>query len=177
MALRILGFLREKRATAAIEFALIVPVLLLLIAGIAEFGGIFQVYNAVNRLASQYAIAWADCVDSPTPCSVELATYTPPLYAIQNIFPQLSNFTTRGSLRMFQIHMSGSTPVIDYQYPLAVSLTTAETALAQSTFTDGQSGVIVTASYTYTPVYFPTIMNSILAGHFTPTYTVAQLKS
>jgi len=206
MLKNIIRFFRAARATAAIEFALVAPVLLLLIAGVVEFGNIFQVYNSVNRLASQYAIAWADCSDTSTSgsstglCSSagELANYTP-ANAITNIFPQLRNFSSQGNLRMFQISMTAAVPVIAtpstspsgvYQYPATATLSAAEIAAAQTLCPQPVSastcpsdptkpviGVIVTASYTYTPLYFPTIMNSILLGHFTPTYTVAQLKS
>jgi Flp pilus assembly protein TadG len=192
----IFHFFRGTRATAATEFALIAPILLILIAGVVEFGNIFQVYNSVNRLASQYAIAWADCADSSGSCSSagELANYTP-ANAIANIFPQLQNFSGKGQLRMFQVSMAAAVPVITtpsilppgvYEYPTVAVLSATEIAASQtflcpqpvsaSTCT-GQSGVIVTASYTYTPLYFPTLMTSILNGHFTPTYTVAQLMS
>jgi Flp pilus assembly protein TadG len=181
-----LWLFRCERATAAMEFALIAPVLILLIAGVVEFGNIFQVYNAVNRLASQYAIAWADCDDKSGACSSsgELLNYTPAI-AVTNIFPQLRNFSSQGQLRMFQISMSAAAPVITYVYPTTAVLSTAEIAAAQtlcpqpvSTSTcTGQTGVIVTATYNYTPSYFTTLMTPILQGRLTPTYTVAQLKS
>jgi Flp pilus assembly protein TadG len=195
MLKNIIRFFRAARATAAIEFALISPVILLLIAGVVEFGNIFQIYTSVNRLASQYAIAWADCSDTSGSCSSagELANYTS-TNTITNIFPQLSNFSSQGQLRMFQVAMTAGVPAIAtpssspagvYEYPAVAVLSAAEIAASQnlcpqpvsaSTCT-GQSGVIVTASYSYTPFYFPTLMNQFLQGHITPSYTVAQLKS
>jgi Flp pilus assembly protein TadG len=165
----------SKRATAGTEFALIAPILLLFAGGIVEFGRVFVVYEAVNQLATQYAIAWADCSDTPAgTCSTELSTYTA-ANAITNIAPQLQSANL--SLKMFQILMSGTTPTIVYSYPGGASLTTAQIAVAQSTFSNGQSGVIVSATYTHSLAFFPTLMTPFLGAHLTPAYTIAQLKS
>jgi Flp pilus assembly protein TadG len=165
---------RAERATAAIEFALIVPVLLLLMAGIFEFGRAFQVYEAVNRLVAQYAIAWADCSDTPVgTCSTELSAYTAG-NAIANIAPQLKSANL--TLQMFQISMSGTTPTVVYAYPAGGSMSAAQIAAAKAAFTNGQSAVVVSATYTHSLI-FATLMTSFLSNYLTPTYTVVQLKS
>jgi Flp pilus assembly protein TadG len=170
-------WLRSRRATAGIEFALIAPVLILFTGGIVEFGRIALVYETVNRLATQYAIAWADCSDTPQgTCSTEISNYTA-ANAIANIAPQLQNPSVNLSLQMFQVQMSGTTPTVVYAYPSGASLSTSQTALAQATFTNGQSGVIVTAQYTHSLIYFQSLMTQFLSTKLTPTYTVAQLKS
>jgi len=188
-----------EQATAAIEFALVVPILLLLIGGVVEFGSLFKVYNAVNRLASQYAIAWADCTDTSGSCSSAAGTGELPNYTsattITNLFPQLQNFASNGQLRMFQVSMAASIPVITtpnaspigyYEYPTVAVLSASEITAAQTFICPqpvsaatctGQSGVIVTASYTYNLSYFPAVMTKLIGSVFTPTYTVAQLKS
>lgn len=61
---RIGGLFRANAGTAAIEFAFIVPIMLMLFAGVVEIGRAFQVYNAVDRLATQYAITWSDCSEA-----------------------------------------------------------------------------------------------------------------
>ena len=58
-------FLRSRAATAAVEFAILVPVMLGMAGGGFELDRAFQVYNAANRLATQYAFVWSDCPDSP----------------------------------------------------------------------------------------------------------------
>jgi Flp pilus assembly protein TadG len=165
----------SRRAAAASEFALILPVILLMFAAIVEFGAIFQVYAAVNRVATQFAIAWADCSDSPAgTCQTELNTYTAS-YTIANIAPQLT--ATSLTLTMFEVQMSGTTPTVVYAYPSGATMSAAQTVAAQTSFSSGQTGVVVTASYVHTLQFFTTLMTPFLGGNLTPTYTVAQLKS
>ncbi len=181
--------MHAHQAVAAIEFALISPILLLFIGGVVEFGRAFQVFEAVNRLATQYAIAYADCSDAPTgTCSIELANYTNQ-NAVHNIAPQL-NYSNL-SLQMFQVSMSTQTPyAVSLTYGSGGNLTPAQTAAVQTALTaaansafnnnSGQatvSGVIVTATYSHSLVYFPTLMASFFSNYLTPVYTVVQLKS
>lgn len=181
-------WVHDHQAVAALEFALISPVLLLLIAGVVEFGRAFQVYEAVNQLTSQYAIAFADCNDYGDPCSTELATYTN-ANAVKNIFPQLvySNL----SLQVFQVLMNTSTPyAVSVTYPSGGTLTSAQTTAVQTALTAAAQsalayennqpsicGVIVTASYTHSLAYFPTLMTPLLGSYLTPSSTVVQLKT
>ena len=167
-----LGFLASQRASAGIEFALTVPVLLLFAAGTVEFGRAFQAYNAANRLATQYAISWSDC--SGTACQTELG-YFSDSYAIRNIVPQLN--TTNLTLTMFQVSMSGTTPGITYSYPSGGSLTSSQVSAAQAAFSDTQSGVVVSVTYTHTLAFFQKMMTSFLSSYLTVSYTVTQLKS
>jgi Flp pilus assembly protein TadG len=172
---RLRKFSASKRAAAAVEFALIVPVVVFLFGAIVEYGRIFRVYAATNRLATQFAIAWADCSDSPAgTCKTELNAYSAS-YTIANIAPQLTPASL--TLTMFQIQMSGTTPTIVYSYPAAATLTAAQTTLAQANFASGQTGVIVYASYAHSLDFFNTLLTPLLGSYLTPSYTVAQLKS
>jgi len=165
----------SRNAAAASEFALILPIIVLMFAAIVEFGAIFQVYAAVNRVATQFAIAWADCSDSPAgTCQTELNTYTA-ASTIANFAPQLT--ASKLTLTMFEVTMSGTTPTIVYAYPSAATLNAGQTLAAQASFSSGQTGVVVTASYTHTLQFFSTLMTPFLGANLTPTYTVAQLKS
>jgi len=165
----------SRRGTALTEFAIILPVVIFMFAGIIEFGRIFQVYAALNRLATQYSIAWADCSDDPAgTCDTELGEYTSS-YTIANFAPQLNAGSL--TLTMFQVQMSGSTPTVVYAYPSGATLTAAQTSAASSTFASGQTGVIVTASYTHSLIFFNQLMTPLLGGVLNPTYTVVQLKS
>jgi len=166
---------RSRSGTAMAEFAIILPIVVFMMAGVVEFGRIFQVYAALNRLATQYAIAWADCSDDPAgTCQTELGNYSSS-YSIGNVAPQLS--ASALSLTMFEVQMSGSTPTVVYAYPSGGSLTAAQTAAATSAFASGQNGVIVTASYAHTLIFFSSLMTPLLSGVLNPTYTVVQLKS
>jgi Flp pilus assembly protein TadG len=172
MKLRI--FRRSVSGTAAIEFAFIAPILLLMFAAIVEVGGVFQVYNSVNRLATQYAITWSDCSDLPVgTCNTEMSSF-----ASGNLSANLVPRLTAGALtlRMFQVNMSGTTPTVTYAYPAGSTLTAAEISAAQGVLTTGQAGVVVTATYAHTLQYFPTLMSSYLSPALTASFTATQLK-
>jgi Flp pilus assembly protein TadG len=120
------NFRRSTTASAAVEFAFIFPIMLSMFAGVVEVGKLFQVYDATNRLASQYAIVYADCLQAGT-CSSEPALLGTTA-AIANIVPQLQ--TSQLSLSIFQVSMSGTTPVVVYSFPSGATLTASQTAAA-----------------------------------------------
>lgn len=176
----------DRRGTSAMEFALIAPLLLLFTGGIVELGGAYQKYVAVNRLATRYAIAWADCSDQPsgqcglTPTSgvtsPELALYTSS-FTEQNIAPQLQPVSGIG-LRMMQISFSaGGSATTTYAYPSGTTPTAAELTIAHAVVANSQTGVVVTASYSYAPMFFSTLMKPFFGNGLVFSYTVAQLKS
>ena len=69
---------RQRRPTRPSSLRSSFPLMLMFMAGIVEFGRAFQVYSAVNRLATRYAVSWADCSDKTAgTCSSEMATYSP----------------------------------------------------------------------------------------------------
>lgn len=168
-------FLTSRSANAAVEFALIVPVMLLFLGGTVEFGRAYQAYAAVNRLAAGYASSWSDCSDTPVgTCATELALYTSST-TMRNIVPQL---TAPIGLRMMQFTMPlvGSTVVPTYATPAGTTPTTAEFAIAQSAIAPGQTGVVVTVSYTHSLTLFGPLIGPYLGTTRAISYTVAQLK-
>jgi Flp pilus assembly protein TadG len=170
-------FARATHANAATEFALVLPVMLTFAAGATEFGRAYQVYDASNKLATQYAIAFADCSDNPAgTCGTEAAMLAAS-NSIANVAPQLIVANT--SLQLFEVQMSGTTPTVVYAagYPSTPSgLTAAQSAAASAAFSSGQTGVVVTVSYVHSLVYFPALMAPLLGGNLNPTYTITQLK-
>ncbi|MBG0808750.1 pilus assembly protein [Methylosinus sp. H3A] len=165
----------DRRGSAAVEFALLTPVIILMIAGVAEFGRIYVVFSAVNKIAAQYAISWADCSDSPAgTCSTEMSLYTPS-YALGNIAPQIK--ASGLTLQMFQVTMGATSPTVVYAYPTGSSLSTAQTNLIKATFSNGQSAVLVTATYAHSLAFFPKSTTALLGGLLTPSYSAVQLKS
>ena len=168
-------FRRNPEGVAAVEFALIAPIMLVMGAGVLELGWAFQSQCAVNRLASQYAIVWADCSDLPAgTCSTEMGVLAN-ANTVGNIVPQLNNGTR--SLQMFQVTMNGSTPSVTYAYPSGATLSAAQSAAASSTLSNGQVGVIVTVSYTHKIMFFGGVLNGIVPATIPMTYTIAQLKA
>ena len=174
MAVVFRRFMGHRGANAAIEFALVLPVMLMFMAGIVEIGRAFQVYSSVDRLATRYAVAWADCSDTPTgTCQTEMASYTSS-YAMKNMVPQLTNTIT---LRMLEVSIASGVATVIYATPAGATLTTAELATAQTAIANGQTGVVVTVNYTHTLVFFARLMAPFLGPSRSIVYTVAQLKS
>jgi Flp pilus assembly protein TadG len=170
---RIRRFLRDRAGTAAVEFAIIVPVMVLMAAGSVEIGHAFQAYDAVNRLATQYAFTWSDCSDSPTgTCLTDLNLYTTSS-SLANIAPQL--ITSSISLRMFRVTVVGSSVNVVYAYPTGQTLTTAETTAATSVIANGASGVVVSVSYVYHLVAFSTLLSPVIGSSFPMAFTVVQI--
>ena len=168
------GFGASRSGSAAVEFAFIAPVLILLGAGVFELTRAFQARGAIDKLASQYAITYADCVDSPAgACNTELSSFDAAA-SLKNLEPLLVHPIT---LQMFQVVMNNSTPQVTYAYPSGGSLTSAQSTAASNVLTSGQTGVVVTVSYTYTLDIFPGVLNGIVPSSIPMSYTVAQLKA
>jgi Flp pilus assembly protein TadG len=179
---------RDGGGTAAAEFGLLLPVILLIVAGIVEIGRIYQVYAATNRLATQYAVAWANCTESSTDtggvCSTELPNYTN-ASAIANIAPQLTLANLTLTMAEFTVSQSGTATVIysgGYPSANAAQLTDATTRAASAfTLYPGPAAVqyvvVVEASYRHSLSFFASVMSSILSGVLTPSVTAIQLKS
>lgn len=168
-------FLRSARGSAAVEFAFIAPIVIVILGGLYEVGHAFQTLTAVNALASQYAISWSDCSDNPAgTCNTEIGLYSPSA-AIGNVAPQLTPANV--TLQMFQVTMSGTTPNVTYAYPSGGALTAGQTTAAQNALTSGQVGVVVTVNYTYTVSVFPGVLSGIIPASFPMSFTVVQLKA
>ena len=160
---------------AAIEFAILAPLMVLLMGGIVEFGRLFQVQAACNRLATQIAMAWADCSDNPAgTCSTEMNNLASS-NAVQNIVPQLTYANL--SLSMFEVSVSGGTVTTIYHTPAGATLSAAQQTAATTVIASGQTGVLVTVTYAHSLAFFNTVTNPFLGAYLTPSYTVAQLKS
>ncbi len=181
---------RSSRGTATIEFALLVPILMLLTGGIVEFGRIYMVYDQTDRLANQYANAWADCVDGATQnCATTTSSGSAGelgelsgANTVGNIFPMLQSANL--TLQMFEVTLN-STASPTVLYPSGGSLGTAQTnAITAAGFNaakyNGQYAVIVTATYQHSLMYFSSVMTPFLnptgSSLLKPSYTVAQLK-
>ncbi len=161
-----------RRASVAIEFAILAPVMLMLGGGMYVLGSLLHVNSTVNKLAMQYAVSFANCSDTSVgACGTELAQYeTAP--AIKNIFPQL--YSAELTLTMAQAIMNGTTPTVEY--PVGGTLTAAQTTAMQAVVASGQTGVVVTATYVFYPLVLQPLMAPFIGSSITVSYTVAQLK-
>jgi Flp pilus assembly protein TadG len=168
-------FLGSRAGTAAVEFAIVVPVMLAMAGGGFELGKAFQAYNAANRLATQYAFVWSDCSDSPAgACLTELSTYTTSA-TLANVAPQL--ITANIGVRVFQVTVNRATVNTIYAYPSGATPTAAEQAAATTTLTNGQTGVIVSINYVHNLSVFTTLMSPIIGSSYTMAFTVVQVKA
>ena len=168
------GFRRSTSATAAIEFAFIAPVLLTMLAAVVEVCRLFQVYNATNRLATQYAITWSDCSDQPAgACNTELSSFSSSALSA-NLVPQLQ--ASALTLRMYQVDMNGSTPTVTYAYPAGATLTAAEISAATGNSDQWPSRGCRDCDVCAYVAVLSVLMSPYLASALTATYTAVQLK-
>ncbi len=157
-----------------VEFALVAPLLLTLAGGIVELGAVLRAYAAVNRLAMQYAVSFADCSDNSTgACQTELNQYVTS-FMVGNIAPMLTPANL--SVSMSQVAMNGTTPTVEYQSSGSAALSAAQTTALQAAVPSGQTGVVDTVTYQYSLLIFSTLMAPIIGSSFNISYTVAQLK-
>jgi Flp pilus assembly protein TadG len=168
-------FNRDNRAVAAIEFAIIVPVVVALFATTLEFGLYYRSLDAVNKLASQYAIAFADCFDDADCTSERTALISTTLATnlTQGLVPASL------SIRMFKVNVS-STGSITVKVPTGGTLDTNEqAAVSTRIYKSGvaREGVVVTVSYTHSAQFFASTANTFLAPYFNIKARVAQLKN
>src|ERR1700722_6120986 len=130
--------MRDRRGSVAVEFALVAPLLLTLAGGIFELGAVLRAYVAVNRLAMQYAISFADCSDTPSgACQTELNQYVTS-FMVGNIAPML--IPANLAVSMSQVLMNGTTPTVEYQSTGSAALSAAQTTALQAAVASGQTG-------------------------------------
>lgn len=171
---RPLTLLHDRDATSGTEFGLILPILMLMIAGLVEFGQIQRVYAVSNRLASQIATAWADCSDTPAgTCSTEMNTYVASA-TLGNVAPQLT--TANVTIQMFWMQITPTTSTVTYSYPALASPTAAQVTNARNRFGSGNI-VIVSVTYSHSLMFFGSWISTYLSGSLTPSYSFAQLRS
>lgn len=72
MVSRLLRMLRDRRGTSAVEFAFAMPVLIMLLMGVFEFGRLFWTWTTIQYAAEQTG---RFAMSKPTATPGELTTY------------------------------------------------------------------------------------------------------
>ncbi len=135
-------FARQERASIVIEFAILVPVLILLMGATYELAGGIEANSQLNTMVGQVALSWGDCNDAPSgTCQTEMNQY---IAARTNIAPVLN--TSQLTLDLWQVTNAFGTVNVVYG---TRAITAAARNLALAQIPDGQSGVIAIGSYTY----------------------------
>jgi Flp pilus assembly protein TadG len=167
-------FRRHDRGIAAIEFAIIAPVVIFLAAATLEFGAYYRALDGVNKLASQYAISWSDCSDDASAsCGTEGTSYTSGSLAT-NLAPSLVAASV--SVRLFQVRIESGSVKTVYARPTGIALDANERAALLDRLEDGDAGVVVTVAYTHTLQFFADMLTSTLGPYLSMKARVVQLK-
>lgn len=152
--------IRDNRGVAAVEFALLLPVLLLLLSGIIELSNFLM----AERRLLEAGNSVADLVGQSTDLSTsDLNDIYSAAAQVMAPFP-----TTTLKIGVASVRYNDTTGVpylswsSSYNTGSVSNPTTKATGLGQA----GESIIIVTASYTYTP-----ILKTVIKGSYTLTET------
>jgi Flp pilus assembly protein TadG len=170
------AFRQDRRGIAATEFAIVGPLILVMLGGFFEIGRLLQVSAQVERLASQYAVVWSDCPDATT-CQTEmneLAASGSTSNVASNAASVLDS--TRLTIDLYQVTVANG--VVQEVLGTRSSLASDVVAAALAAFSDGQTGAIVKMTYSHQLIIFSALMQPILgASTYNFSQTVAALRS
>jgi Flp pilus assembly protein TadG len=140
-------FGRDRRGVAAVEFAFVLPLLLVLLAGALETRRLWQASRAINTLAAQAALVIADCAATPpATCANDVQRM---LAAVGTLAPHLD----RTQLTMEAVEIARTAGVAQFVSGSA-ALAGALAPNVLALFRDGQTAVIVRVRYTHMPTVF-----------------------
>jgi Flp pilus assembly protein TadG len=149
-------FINELRGAVAVEFALIVPVLLIILTGIVELSN----YMMAARRMSGAAYAAADLISQETDLTTSQLR---DIFQVSELImaPFDSAKLTLGAVSVRYDDDSGD-PVEDWSANYNGGSVDNATALASGLGDAGESVIIVTTTFTYTPLF-----NVVLRGPYT----------
>jgi Flp pilus assembly protein TadG len=117
---RALAAVRRERGVAVVEFALLVPLLLLIVFGILDFGRAMNYKNELTQIANQ--VARSAAVDrSP----IDGTSPFPSCGALKSYFSNTANVDTPEIANMIQNGTIAITPGTTVGYPVTVKFTAA----------------------------------------------------
>lgn len=157
---RMVAFLRARQGAMAVEFAFVVPLLVLIMGGTYELAGGIDANSQLSTMVAQVALAWGDCVDQPAgTCAIEMSRY---IAARANIAPSLN--ANQLSLNLWQVSVTGTSVYAAYG---TAPLTAAAIAAARAQILDGQNGVVVIGSYSYRARAFDVVTQPFIGSGIT----------
>ena len=163
-------FRRQQRASVAIEFAFLVPILILLMGGTYELAGGIEANSQLNTMVGQVALSWGDCSDSPAgTCRTEMNQY---ISALSNIAPALDS--TKLTLSLWQVSVSFGTVNMVYG---TTALTANARAIALAQIPDGQSGVVIIGNYTFNARAFTLVTQPFIGSGIVLSQTAVARKA
>jgi len=149
-------FLKDLRGSAAVEFALIAPVMVVMLTGIAEISNLMM----AERRLSGAAHAAADLISQETDLtSAELSEIFQASRLIMDPFDDTN--LTLGAVSVRYDDTTGD-PAEDWNGNYNSGSVSNATTLATGLGSAGESVIIVTGTFTYTP-----ILSAVLSGPFT----------
>lgn len=169
---RMSAAVRDNNASIAVEFAFLMPVLILLLGGSFELSGAIQANAHLTTMVGQVALSWGDCVDNPTgTCQTEMSQYVS-----SNTKSEIARSLDPGqfSLNLWQVSVSGTTVSTTYG---TTGLTPAATAAALAQIPGGNSGVVVIGSYFYRPRVFTVVTQPFIGNGYAFSQTAVARKT
>jgi Flp pilus assembly protein TadG len=148
-------FLGNARGAAAIEFALILPVMVTMLTGLIELSYLMMAERRVSNAAHSTANLIAQETD------VTSSDLTDIFSAASLIMAPFSTSTLKIGVSSVRFDDTTGAPSQDWSSSYNAGSVTNPTTLATNMGEAGSSVIIVTTSYSYTP-----IMSAILTGPF-----------
>ncbi len=125
---------KNKKGMAAVEFLIVLPVILLIFSAIVEFGNVFIRYNILNK-------------------SIQNAVR----YSVVDVYGSLDPNAIASDDDIKNVVVYGKKLVIDEDEPILSNFSVNDV-----TITNNGGFVVVTASYKYTPIFNYIPFNSFL---------------
>lgn len=152
-------FIKDLRGAVAVEFALIVPVMLVILTGIIEMSNLMM----ASRRVSGAAFATADLISQETDLR---ASELDEIFQVALLVMQpLDNTSLTLGAASVRYDENGA-PVVDWTASMNGGSVTEPEDVATDLGDAGESVIIVTATYSYIPKF-----NFIISGPFTLTET------
>lgn len=154
------GFLRCARGAAALEFALIAPIMSMLLMGVVELSNYMTVIRKVDAAAQTAANLIAQETD------VSAAELSMLFRASRQVINPLDDTLLTIGATSVRFDNTDGTAFVDWSDDYNGGSVTNPTTIATGMGAAGESVIIVSASFQYTPAF-----NMVLSGPFTVSET------
>src|SRR5690606_24136559 len=145
---------RDERGTALVEFAFLLPIMLMLFIGAVEMTNVLR----LDRKVVSAALTTADLVTQRR--SISSAEINDVLKAAELIVEPFSTSALSIGVASVRFHEDTGAGTVDWTRSLNGGSVPDATTVAASVATPGDSVIIVRASYSYTPLFFDFVMSA-----------------